>query len=146
MAVAPLIASSWMLQVKGIPWASTNADMQNNFSKAISMFQGTPFLFAFLHNDLSKPMSENARLPQQALLHFSTLEGETAGLCSLPASHTGVSTVFCCAGAHSAQSCLWKTAEHFQNEWAWFQTGAETHVGVLGDAKINSLAYKVCMA
>lgn len=69
-----------MLQVKGIPWASTNADMQNNFSKAISMFQGTPFLFAFLHNDPSKSMSDNTRLPQQALLHFSSLQGKSVGL------------------------------------------------------------------
>lgn len=79
-SAAPLTASSWLLQVKGIPWASTNADMQNNFSKAISMFQGTPFLFAFLHNESSKPILDNACLPQQALLHFATLEGKFAGL------------------------------------------------------------------
>lgn len=135
-----------MLQVKGIPWASTNADMQNNFSKAISMFQGTPFLFAFLHNDPSKPISDNARLPQQALLHFSTLEGQHAGLCAMPAIRAAVSGTFRCAGARSAQSCLWKTAEHFQNEWAWFRTGAETHVGVLSDTKMNLLICKIYLA
>lgn len=83
--VALLMASSWMLQVKGIPSASTNADMQSYFSKAISMFHGTPFQFAFLHNDLSQPALNNARLPQQALLHFATLDGKSAGLCLLPA-------------------------------------------------------------
>ena len=69
-AAALLTTLSWVLQVNGLPWASTNADMQNNFSTAIAMFQGTPFQFAFLHNDPSKPISDNARLPQQALLHF----------------------------------------------------------------------------
>lgn len=66
---------------------STNADMQNTFSQAIAFFQGTPFLFAFLHNDLSRPAMEHGRPAQQALLQFSTLDGELASLCLLPAIH-----------------------------------------------------------
>lgn len=77
---------------------------------------------------------------------FPTLEGKPAGLSILPASHTVVSTLFCCAGARSAQSCLWKTAEHFQNEWAWFRTGAETHVGVSSGNNMHLFVCKECRA
>lgn len=74
----------------GTPPGSTNADMQDNFSKAIAMCQGTPFLFAFLHNDLSQLALNKAHSSKQALLQFDTLDGELAAVCAQACKHVSL--------------------------------------------------------
>ena len=54
------------------------------------MFQGTPFVFGFLHSDPSKPVLDKARPPKQALLQFSSLDGTTATACIYTGMDAGI--------------------------------------------------------
>lgn len=90
---------------------------------------------------------ENGRQPQQALLQFSTLDGDLAGLLSAckPPLHIAASATCFPAGARIAQDSLWQTAEAVRNEWEWFLSDAETHVGLVTDVKfkLHSIAFAV---